>query len=168
MSIICLFLYLFNSLVLFSIERYFFSTPFTPSGKARGELQEQWMRRTILTTEKTFPYVKRRLEVVHIEKTELNPLEVAILNMEGKISQLKSVLERTPCDAKLLQMQLQGGIATAVNQVIFLFPSLYPFISPLPLSCFLLSPSSIGSFCNCQMFLRRCSITRTNLSSSQT
>ena len=125
---------LFNSLVLFSIERFFFSTPFTPGGKARGELQEQWMRKTILTIEKTFPYVKRRLEVVHSEKMELNPLEVAILNMEGKISQLKAVLERTPCDAKLLQMQLQGGIATAVNQVIFLSSSLYPFLSPLPLS----------------------------------
>ena len=105
------------------------------------------MRRTILTTEKTFPYVKRRLEVVHIEKTELNPLEVAILNMEGKISQLRAVLERTPCDAKLLQMQLQGGIATAVNQVIFLSPPSIP--SSLPPSLSLLSLYSIGSFCNC-------------------
>ena len=75
------------------------------------------MKKTILTTEKSFPYVKRRLEVIHTERVELTPLEVAILNMESKISDLKYVLNRVPCDTKLLQMQLQGGFATAVNQV---------------------------------------------------
>lgn len=75
------------------------------------------MRRTVLTIEKCFPYVKRRLEVINTVKVNLNPLEVAIMNMESKITEMKSVLNRSPCDAKLLQMQLQGGIATAVNQV---------------------------------------------------
>ena len=75
------------------------------------------MKKTILTTEKSFPYVKRRLEVIHTERAELTPLEVAILNMESKILDLKHVLNRVPCDTKLLQMQLQGGFATAVNQV---------------------------------------------------
>lgn len=75
------------------------------------------MKKTILTTEKSFPYVKRRLEVIHSEKTELNPLEVAILNMEKKIAEIKDVLNRNPCDSKLLQMQLQGGIATTVHAV---------------------------------------------------
>lgn len=101
---------------MFNIRRFSFSTPFTKGGKARGELHEQWMKKTILTTEKSFPYVKRRLEVIHTERVELTPLEVAILNMESKISDLKYVLNRVPCDTKLLQMQLQGGFATAVNQ----------------------------------------------------
>ena len=99
------------------LGRFFFSTPFTPGGKAHGGLHEQWMKRTILTTEKSFPYVKRRLEVIRTDTVKLKPLEVAILNMESKIHELKVVLNRTPCDSKLLQMQLQGGIATAVNQV---------------------------------------------------
>jgi hypothetical protein len=100
----------------FNIRRFFFNTPYTPGGKARGELHEQWMRRTVLSTGKCFPYVKRRLEVTNTIKIELNPLEVAILNMTSKINEMKTVLNRTPCDSKLLQMQLQGGIATAVNQ----------------------------------------------------
>ena len=75
------------------------------------------MKKTILTTEKSFPYVKRRLEVIHSEKSELNPLEVAILNMDKKIAEIKEVLNRNPCDSKLLQMQLQGGIATTVHAV---------------------------------------------------
>ena len=48
-------LYLFLFLLL---GCFFFSTPFTPGGKAQGGgLPEQWMKRTILTTEKSFPYV---------------------------------------------------------------------------------------------------------------
>ena len=47
----------------------------------------------------------------------LEPLEVAIINMTNKIGDLKNVLSKEPCDPKLLQMQLQGGIATSVNQV---------------------------------------------------
>lgn len=102
---------------LFSIGRFCFNTPFTKGGKARGELEEQYMKKTILTIEKSFPYVKRRLEVTHTQKIEMNPLEVAILNMEKKTSEMKEVLNRNPCDSKLLQMQLQGGIATTVHAV---------------------------------------------------
>ena len=45
----------------------------------------------------------------------LSPVEVAIEDMRVKISKLKEVLSN-PQDTKLLQMQLQGGIATSVNQ----------------------------------------------------
>ena len=55
----------------FNIRRFVFNTPYTPGGKARGELQEQWVRKTILTTEKSFPYLKRRLRVVATEKVGL-------------------------------------------------------------------------------------------------
>ena len=48
----------------------------------------------------------------------MTPLEVAILGMQDKIQSLRGTLEQDPPDSKLLQMQLQGGIATAVNQVI--------------------------------------------------
>ena len=50
-------------------------------------------------------------------KFDLIPLEVAIILMQDKIHNLRRILEQNPPDAKLLQMQLQGGIATAVNQV---------------------------------------------------
>ncbi len=62
-------------------------------------------------------HFQRRLEVIHTQKSEMNPLEVAILNMDKKIGEMKEVLNRVPCDSKLLQMQLQGGIATTVHAV---------------------------------------------------
>ena len=45
----------------------------------------------------------------------LTPVEVAIEDMRDKINKLKEVLSNAQ-DTKLLQMQLQGGIATSVNQ----------------------------------------------------
>ena len=93
------------------------------------------MLKTILTSAESFPYVKRRGKVVKVEKVgayydykqmmllfvdfqiNLTPLEVAIIGMQDKIQSLRSTLEQNPPDGKLLQMQLQGGIATAVNQV---------------------------------------------------
>ena len=52
--------------------------------------------------------------------------------MTNKIGDLRNVLSKEPCDPKLLQMQLQGGIATSVNQVSCL-PSVPPLSLPLSL-----------------------------------
>ena len=97
--------------------RFVFSTPYTASGKAHGELDAQYIRKTILTTQDSFPYVKKRSKIIQVERIELTPLEVAILNMQEKTKSLRHAVQQDPPDTKLLQMQLQGGIATAVNQV---------------------------------------------------
>lgn len=59
-----------NVLILFcdGIGRFVFSTPYTPSGKAHGEVDEQYMLKTILTSAESFPYVKRRSQVVKSDK----------------------------------------------------------------------------------------------------
>lgn len=49
---------------LLPTERFIFSTPFTPDGRAHGELNEQYKRKTVLTTMHMFPYVKTRIQVV--------------------------------------------------------------------------------------------------------
>jgi len=41
-----------------------YATPFTPGGRAHGELHEQYKRKTILTTANHFPYVKTRIQVI--------------------------------------------------------------------------------------------------------
>lgn len=46
------------------IERFMYATPFTPDGRAHGELHEQYKRKTVLTTANHFPYVKTRIQVV--------------------------------------------------------------------------------------------------------
>jgi len=97
--------------------RFAFRTPFTEAGKAHGSLENQFMRRTILTTQHHFPYVKTRVLVVAQEEEVLSPLECAIANMQDKSKSLRQALHQVPIDMKFLQMQLQGGIATSVNQV---------------------------------------------------
>ena len=45
-----------------------YATPFTLDGRAHGELHEQYKRKTILTTNHVFPYVKTRLSVINREQ----------------------------------------------------------------------------------------------------
>ena len=70
-----------------------------------------------MTTKHHFPYVKTRVLVVAAEEEVLSPLECAIANMQDKSKSLQQALHQVPVDMKFLQMQLQGGIATSVNQV---------------------------------------------------
>ena len=46
------------------LERFIYATPFTLDGKAHGALREQYKRKTILTTERAFPYTKTRISVI--------------------------------------------------------------------------------------------------------
>ncbi|KAJ8944837.1 hypothetical protein NQ314_009378 [Rhamnusium bicolor] len=76
------------------INCFMYETPFTKDGKARGNPEEQWKRRTILTTIYSFPYVKKRIVVQSRRITELSPIEVAIDEM---------------------QLRLQGSVCVQVN-----------------------------------------------------
>ncbi|CAI8007936.1 Dedicator of cytokinesis protein 7 [Geodia barretti] len=100
----------------FNIRRFVFNTPYTKGGKAHGEIDTQCMSKTILITKDTLPYVKKRSTVINFERVEMNPLQVAIIGMQEKIISLRNCLIARPPDTKLLQMRLQGGIATTVNQ----------------------------------------------------
>lgn len=93
-----------------------YSTPFTPSGRAHGELHEQYKRKTILTTAVHFPYVKTRIQVVHRAQITLTPIEVAIEDIQKKTTELATATTQEPPDPKILQMVLQGCIGTTVNQ----------------------------------------------------
>lgn len=66
--------------ILVILERFMYATPFTPAGRAHGELHEQYKRKTILTTAVHFPYVKTRIQVVHRAQLTLTPIEVSAYN----------------------------------------------------------------------------------------
>ncbi|XP_034026414.1 dedicator of cytokinesis protein 8 isoform X2 [Thalassophryne amazonica] len=100
----------------FNLRRFMYTTPFTKSGRPRGELQEQYKRKTILTTMHAFPYVKTRINVIQKEEFDLTPIEVAIEDMQKKTRELAVATHREQPDAKLLQMLLQGSVGTTVNQ----------------------------------------------------
>ncbi|XP_048582972.1 dedicator of cytokinesis protein 7-like [Nematostella vectensis] len=100
----------------YNLRRFLYVTPFTPSGKARGDLCNQYKRKTILTVANSFPYLKTRVSVMHREQIVLSPIEVAIEDMQNRTHELYNAIYSHSPDAKMLQMVLQGSIGTTVNQ----------------------------------------------------
>ncbi|KAJ0063925.1 hypothetical protein NL108_014441, partial [Boleophthalmus pectinirostris] len=124
-----------------NINRFVFETPFTLSGKKHGDVEEQCKRRTILTSELVcnlviinvcmesvsnvlfllylassyFPYLKKRIEVVEQQSTEMNPIEVAIDEMSRKVSELNQLCNMEEVDMIRLQLKLQGSVSAKVN-----------------------------------------------------
>lgn len=118
------------------VDTFQYETPFTKNGPARGSVEEQWKRRTILTSkypnwtrpkwsvdwfffhvisaEYSFPYVLKRIPVKHRQVIELNPIEVAIDEMQNRVAELEEVV-MPPIDVKKLQLHLQGSVAVTVN-----------------------------------------------------
>lgn len=110
-----------------------FETPFTKDGKTQGNPEEQCKRRTIITSmfnfvfftirlkycfvlaEYSFPYVKKRIQVVSKRTVELSPIEVAIDEMQTRVSELEEVVFTQPTDSKKLQLRLQGSVCVQVN-----------------------------------------------------
>ncbi|KAM9857754.1 dedicator of cytokinesis protein 8 [Aulostomus maculatus] len=100
----------------FNLRRFMYTTPFTKTGRPRGELNEQYKRKTILTTMHAFPYVKTRINVIQKEEFDLTPIEVAIEDMQKKTRELAVATHREQPDAVMLQMLLQGSVGATVNQ----------------------------------------------------
>uniref|UniRef100_A0A7N8WRT7 Dedicator of cytokinesis 10 n=1 Tax=Mastacembelus armatus TaxID=205130 RepID=A0A7N8WRT7_9TELE len=98
-----------------NINRFVFETPFTLSGKKHGDVEEQCKRRTILTSEYFFPYLKKRIQVVEQQSTEMNPIEVAIDEMSRKVSELNQLCNMEEVDMIRLQLKLQGSVSVKVN-----------------------------------------------------
>ena len=61
------------------IDAFIFEIPFTKSGKAHGEMADQYKRKTILVVEAAFPHLKKRLKV--IDKREIEACDVCILHI---------------------------------------------------------------------------------------
>ncbi|KAK3534381.1 hypothetical protein QTP86_014433 [Hemibagrus guttatus] len=98
-----------------NINHFVFETPFTLSGKKHGDVEEQCKRRTILTTSSMFPYLKKRIQVVKQQSTEMNPIEVAIDEMSRKVSELNQLCKMDEVDMIRLQLKLQGSVSVKVN-----------------------------------------------------
>ncbi|XP_078311766.1 dedicator of cytokinesis protein 9-like isoform X14 [Crassostrea virginica] len=98
-----------------NIKRFMFETPFTKAGKARGEIHEQFKRRTILITSHSFPYMKKRIEIVKKTDSVLHPIEVAIDEMQSKVVDIREVVNLSRPDLKKLQLKLQGSVSAQVN-----------------------------------------------------
>uniref|UniRef100_A0A8C9XPH0 Dedicator of cytokinesis 6 n=1 Tax=Sander lucioperca TaxID=283035 RepID=A0A8C9XPH0_SANLU len=95
----------------YNLRTFMYCTPFTLDGRAHGDLNEQYKRKSILTTSHAFPYIKTRIFV-----QLLHDCSVAIEDMQKKTQELAFATNQDPADAKMLQMVLQGSVGTTVNQ----------------------------------------------------
>uniref|UniRef100_A0A671V0K4 Dedicator of cytokinesis 6 n=1 Tax=Sparus aurata TaxID=8175 RepID=A0A671V0K4_SPAAU len=102
----------------YNLRTFMYCTPFTLDGRAHGDLNEQYKRKTILTTSHAFPYIKTRINVIHKEEIILVPMEVAIEDMQKKTQELAFATNQDPADSKMLQMVLQGSVVTDIPQQI--------------------------------------------------
>ncbi|XP_029941192.1 dedicator of cytokinesis protein 11 isoform X2 [Salarias fasciatus] len=98
-----------------NIGRFVFETPYTLSGKKHGGVEEQCKRRTVLITANTFPYVKKRVEVVAEKQVELKPVDVAIDEMRARTAELAKLCSSQEVDMIQLQLKLQGCVSVQVN-----------------------------------------------------
>ncbi|KAM4537330.1 dedicator of cytokinesis protein 11 isoform 2-T2 [Odontesthes bonariensis] len=98
-----------------NISRFVFETPYTLSGKKHGGVEEQCKRRTVLITANTFPYVKKRVEVVGEKQVELKPVDVAIDEMKARTAELTKLCSNQEVDMIQLQLKLQGCVSVQVN-----------------------------------------------------
>eukprot|EP01114_Cavostelium_apophysatum_P003911 TRINITY_DN1404_c0_g1_i1.p1 TRINITY_DN1404_c0_g1~~TRINITY_DN1404_c0_g1_i1.p1 ORF type:complete len:1840 (+),score=629.05 TRINITY_DN1404_c0_g1_i1:76-5595(+) len=100
----------------YNLNRFIFATPFTLTGKAHAEnLKDQHKRKTILTVENQFPYVKKRLLVVNKQEINLTPIENSIETIESRTDMLLSELRQVPPNGKTLQNVLQGSVLLQVH-----------------------------------------------------
>jgi len=99
-----------------NISRFIFETPFTASGGGQAShVRDQWRRKTILSTERHFPYVKTRLLITDKSEVTLTPIENSMEAIESKSLEIATELQGTP-NLKTLQNKLQGTLRVQVNQ----------------------------------------------------
>lgn len=83
----------------------------------------------------TFPYVKKRIEVVAEKHLELKPIDVAIDEMKEKSTELAKLCSNQEVNMITLQLKLQGCVSVQV-QILELFSlhtiytSIQKFVAP--------------------------------------
>ncbi|XP_046447610.1 dedicator of cytokinesis protein 9-like isoform X2 [Daphnia pulex] len=98
-----------------NINRFMYEIPFTTDGRVRGSPEDQCKKRIILTTQYSFPYIKKRLRVIQREFYDLSPIEVALDEMRLRVKDIAEAVRTVPTDLKKLQLRLQGSISVQVN-----------------------------------------------------
>jgi len=98
-----------------NLTRFIFETPFTQDGNAHGSVEDQYKRKTILTTELPFPYIKKRLLVVNKQEEELEPIENSIETLVSQTQKLSLEVKNKPPNTKGLQSLLQGSLILQVH-----------------------------------------------------
>ncbi|CAF1475009.1 unnamed protein product, partial [Didymodactylos carnosus] len=100
-----------------NIRRFYYDTPVTLDG-TKGhtqQIEQQCKIRTILTTSHSFPYVKKRIEIIDQIELHLSPLETALDEIRTKNSEIRAILNEEPIRIVMIQLLLAGSVQPQVN-----------------------------------------------------
>ncbi|OHT09550.1 hypothetical protein TRFO_21506 [Tritrichomonas foetus] len=97
------------------IRIFYFDTPFTKgSGKAQASIDQQWIRRTLLTVQEPMPSLIKRIRVIDMTEKEFAPIRVAYRQLRDRITQLKNAVDRM--DYRAIQQLLHESLLVQVNE----------------------------------------------------
>lgn len=97
------------------LSNFALETPVSSGGKVgQTTTADQYMRRTILTTQSPFPYLLKRIPVRSRRDVLVTPIELAIETMQARNEKLRAEIEAS--DSKTLPQVLQGSVLTTVNR----------------------------------------------------
>lgn len=100
----------------FNISQFVLEQPFTLDGKSHGDVTEQYLRRTIFTTEYSYPCIKYRLRIAKKEWVQLAPIEKSMTEIERKFLAIQDIVAQgSKVSVKRLQMEIQGSLLVEVN-----------------------------------------------------
>jgi len=98
-----------------AINQFVMSMPFTKSGKAQGDVADQWLKKILLRTGGAFPYMMKRLRVTKQEQKDVPPVRNAIDLISGRVMALQMELDGKTINTKTLLSLLHGALLAAVN-----------------------------------------------------
>ena len=100
-----------------NIKAFYFDTPFTKnSSKAQGGIDEQWIKRTILTCDICMPSVSK-VELIrsqNIVEREFSPIRVSYRMLHERVSMIEQATVSN--DYQKLQQLLHGSLLAQVNE----------------------------------------------------
>jgi len=98
-----------------AIKEFIMSMPFTKTGKAQGDVADQWLKKIRLRTNGAFPYMLKRLCVSKQEQTDVPPVRNAIDLISDRVTALQMELNGKTINTKTLLSLLHGALLAAVN-----------------------------------------------------
>ena len=97
------------------VKCFSFETPFLKdSNKAQGNIDEQWIRRTIVNVKYAMPFITKLQEVVRQDITEFPPIRVSYRQLREKLISLETAVQSRDCQE--IQRLLHGTLLAQVNE----------------------------------------------------
>lgn len=94
-------------------NQFFFKVPFTKNQKVQGDIEEQYLRKSIMTTVSFLPGYSSRSKVIETTTKEYEPIQVAYKDLIKRIAEIENAINLK--DFRKIQQLLCGSLLVQVN-----------------------------------------------------